>query len=675
MVKGEDRGTAPRGRRKPSTVDVVPLESKSKGCKSVGKKRGSKPSLQFDELESLKIQTDAYEHDLEEFKKILGDDFVAQESFRREAVPSHAATQALELGYLGIRDSVNSYLRHGSKRFGDGMALGEEKDKEDNRDAGDAVGGGEGEDGGARVFAGDKFATDVGAAEIDQTGSQAVLSQFFANLYPERENISRAVELNLKMQKRMELLVASNRASLVECDALAARITEIEREKRQRVRDLEHGRWRLALGQSGMEYDGGRSWFFKGARYINSRDFVDVAKHLPLISKSGEWNEEEREGLLRGIEEMAKERRALNLMDRVEYIEDFVKLQRENRLAELELLNNYQDTTIQSVDAEPLSDAGEGGAAGDPAMATASIAASSLRHGDVAEEAEAMTAEEWNLIAWRHIPKRSGIECMLQWHNAMKPSLKTGPFSGHEQKKLRQLAKRYGEHADGWEIISSNFPGRSPLLCLQEYTREGRAEEARAREKERRVGNLFFTDDDVQRVRQLVLKHGQSWKKIAKEFGGSWTPQQIMFEWRKHLQSTGGGIVAAKKGKWSKDEDDKLVKAVAVLGRQWAKVAHHVPGRTEMQVRERYVNHLDPQVESNQPFTDEELSLVRREVPKHTNTQTGRVSWAKVARMLPSRTDRQVKKAWERLLRVATRPQKKGRAKRKRNPWDDEDDE
>ena len=131
--------------------------------------------------------------------------------------------------------------------------------------------------------------------------------------------------------------------------------------------------------------------------------------------------------------------------------------------------------------------------------------------------------------------------------------------------------------------------------------------------------------------------------------------------------------MVAKKGKWSKDEDDRLVKAVAVLGRQWAKVAQHVPGRTEMQVRERYVNHLDPEVESNQPFTEEELAVVQREVPNHTNPKSGRISWAKVARLLPSRTDRQVKKAWERLSRVAPRT-KNNRVKRKRNPWDDGDD-
>ena len=93
--------------------------------------------------------------------------------------------------------------------------------------------------------------------------------------------------------------------------------------------------------------------------------------------------------------------------------------------------------------------------------------------------------------------------------------MKSGPFDEQEATRLRQLVKRHGEDAEAWEAIAPSLPGRTPLACLQEYTREGRAEEARTREKERRIGNLCFTDEDVNRVRQLVLKHGQSWKKLV----------------------------------------------------------------------------------------------------------------------------------------------------------------
>ena len=638
------------------------------------KARARKATARFNELESLKIQTDAYVEELEEFKRILGDEFVAQESFQREAcpslgslVPSPAGARAPEHARSRDIDITNAYLRHGKKSFGVGAGIGD------------------GEDGDGVVVVDTDGTDDIGD-NGDDDGSprtehrpNVVLSEFFGPLFPERKKIARAMELNLKLQKRMELLLASNSAALEECDAFAARINEVDLDKRQRIKDMEHGTWRYKLGQSGADHISSQSWFFRGASYAAARGFVDVAKYLKLVSNSGEWSQDERAALVGGVEEMAKERRALALMDQVEYIEDFVDLQRQHGLHDMVLAPAAAPasgdvetgaTGVTGATTGPTGDSPAGSPAADPTWD-----APACSHGqvEVMAEAAAMTDVEWSLLAWRHVPKRTGNECMLQWRNAANPSLKSGPFGDQEAKKLRQLVKRHGDHADAWDVIALSLPGRTPLACLQEHTREGRAEEARAREKERRIGNLCFTDEDVNRVRQLVLKHGQSWKKIAKEFGGSWTPQQIMFEWRKHLQSTGGGVLVAKKGKWSKDEDDRLVKAVAVLGRQWAKVAQHVPGRTEMQVRERYVNHLDPEVESNQPFTEEELAVVQREVPNHTNPKSGRISWAKVARLLPSRTDRQVKKAWERLSRVAPRT-KNNRVKRKRNPWDDGDD-
>jgi hypothetical protein len=638
-VEESGKGTK---RRKPGGTAAL----KGSTTKRDSKAKARKATARFNELESLRIQTDAYVKELKELKKVLGDEFVAKESSQREEagpslvslVPSPAGAREPDPVRPTDIDITNAYLRHGNKSFGVVVGAGDEED-------------------------------DGAHGRSSQAGHRpkVVLSEFFGELFPEREKLAGAMELNLKLQKRMELLLASNCAALQECDALAARINGVELDKRQRIKDLEHGTWRYKLGQSGADHVGSQSWFFRGASYADARGFVHLAKHLKLVSSGGEWSQDERAALERGVEEMAKERRALALMDQVEYIEDFVDLQRQHGLQDMVL------APTPSPNPGARTGARTGDVSGIPATdATGDALASSHGEYEVMTEAEAMTEVDWSLLAWRHVPKRTGKECMLQWRNDAKPSLKSGPFDEQEATRLRQLVKRHGEDAEAWEAIAPSLPGRTPLACLQEYTREGRAEEARAREKERRIGNLCFTDEDVNRVRQLVLKHGQSWKKIAKEFGSSWTPQQIMFEWRKHLQSTSGGVVVAKKGKWNKEEDDRLVKAVAVLGRQWAQVAQHVPGRTEMQVRERYVNHLDPEVKSNQPFTEEELAVVQREVPNHINPKSGRISWAKVARLLPSRTDRQVKKAWERLSRMAPHA-KNNRVKKKRNPWDGDD--
>lgn len=45
-------------------------------------------------------------------------------------------------------------------------------------------------------------------------------------------------------------------------------------------------------------------------------------------------------------------------------------------------------------------------------------------------------------------------------------------------------------------------------------------------------------------------------QRIAEEFGGGWEPDQLMHIWRRHAQRG----AHARKGKWSQEEDDLLLK-------------------------------------------------------------------------------------------------------------------
>jgi hypothetical protein len=52
-------------------------------------------------------------------------------------------------------------------------------------------------------------------------------------------------------------------------------------------------------------------------------------------------------------------------------------------------------------------------------------------------------------------------------------------------------------------------------------------------------------------------------------------------------------------GKWSPEEDVKLIEAVQKLDKYWVTVAAMVPGRTNNQCREHWVHTLDPDHDSN----------------------------------------------------------------------------
>lgn len=93
---------------------------------------------------------------------------------------------------------------------------------------------------------------------------------------------------------------------------------------------------------------------------------------------------------------------------------------------------------------------------------------------------------------------------------------------------------------------------------------------------------------------------------------------------------------------WTPEEDAKLCALIQQHGcSQWAKVAMHFPHRDRKRCRERFVNHLDPQLKQQQRLHDkwtvqEEAQLVELQ-------RTVGNKWATIARRLPGRSPEDVK--------------------------------
>jgi hypothetical protein len=90
--------------------------------------------------------------------------------------------------------------------------------------------------------------------------------------------------------------------------------------------------------------------------------------------------------------------------------------------------------------------------------------------------------------------------------------------------------------------------------------------------------------------------------------------------------SSGSGTVSMKKGRWSKQEDAELVRAVAAFSApNWRMICTMVPTRTDVQCRERYMNCLQPMV-NKAKFTPQEDVLLEEAVLLH-----GSGSWSLVS--------------------------------------------
>ncbi|OHT05782.1 Myb-like DNA-binding domain containing protein [Tritrichomonas foetus] len=128
-----------------------------------------------------------------------------------------------------------------------------------------------------------------------------------------------------------------------------------------------------------------------------------------------------------------------------------------------------------------------------------------------------------------------------------------------------------------------------------------------------------------------------NWFNVASFFPNK-TQTQVTDRWVKVLDPT------LVKGSWSREEDEKIIDFVQENGpKHWAKLASMLPGRLGKQVRERWVNHLDPNVNRG-PWTPEEDEIIIDLHQKHGN------HWTYISTHLPTRSDNAIKNRWNSTL-------------------------
>ena len=142
-----------------------------------------------------------------------------------------------------------------------------------------------------------------------------------------------------------------------------------------------------------------------------------------------------------------------------------------------------------------------------------------------------------------------------------------------------------------------------------------------------------WTEQEDSLLRQLVQQHGKQWSVIASKMENR-TASQVSSRWEKCIDPS------LLKGPFSHEEDQIVIEYVKQHGpSNWPRLAEKLKVRSPKQCRERWFNHLDPNL-SKESWTREEDLII---FEQHNKLGP---KWSAISHFLPHRSDNAIKNRW-----------------------------
>jgi hypothetical protein len=173
--------------------------------------------------------------------------------------------------------------------------------------------------------------------------------------------------------------------------------------------------------------------------------------------------------------------------------------------------------------------------------------------------------------------------------------------------------------------VAEWVPGRTKLQCCQRWNNT----------LEPGIKNGVWKPEEDAMLIEAVKRKGYNWLQVSAMVPGR-TNQHCRKRWHTRWDST---VARNKGGKWEREEDAKLIEAVKRIGGHWVAVAALVPGRSNIQCRDRWLHTLDPGIKSGKWSPEEDANLI-------TAVQQRGNNWLEVAALVPGRTSLHCQQRW-----------------------------
>ncbi|KAJ6402418.1 hypothetical protein OIU84_014501 [Salix udensis] len=134
-----------------------------------------------------------------------------------------------------------------------------------------------------------------------------------------------------------------------------------------------------------------------------------------------------------------------------------------------------------------------------------------------------------------------------------------------------------------------------------------------------------WTSDEDKKLVNFILSNGQCcWRSVPKLAGLLRCGKSCRLRWTNYLRPD------LKRGLLSEYEEKMVIDLHAQLGNRWSKIASHLPGRTDNEIKNHWNTHIKKKLRKMgiDPLTHRPLPTIETPPPSTTTTTAARKSSA-----------------------------------------------